>query len=436
MTSPTFPTIACRADDYTSASESFGGCSSITTEIHVDLLRTLAGYGGMAGSDSVGATWAASYDAAAGSALQASSHLVSTCVRVENLLAAGVYNHASGDADAHINGGNSPAPPTAAVDPCLAIMVPSAAGGDGADPSGWPVIKQVSGLLWPNGHQDRLRAAKEVWYAAAADLGQAMDTIPIAVGLLENQMSPEIPAAVAKSSEVLGNFQDLQKAFYDLGDACATYAQALDDAHHAILEQLRKMSEEMAAWEVGMAVLIPLTDGLSELGNGLTAERVTVYATRIGRIIADLAGKVAGLAGRVTEGVTTKLTALWKKLAEWLEKAATKFRGSDDPPPPGVTPKPPAVKPVVSDAKLKNIVDDMYKGVNNANRTGDGTTADAVRNELQTLEPTEGKWHLTKAVDYQRGLVKWLNDRNNTNPADRAVAIRELRNLMDALAGR
>jgi hypothetical protein len=78
----------------------------------------------------------------------------------------------------------------------------------------------------------------------------------------------------------------------------------------------------------------------------------------------------------------------------------------------------------------------MYKDVNYANRTGDGTTADAVRNELKTLEPTEGKWHLTKAVDYQRGLVKWLNDKNNTDPADRAVAIRELRNLMDALAGR
>lgn len=436
MTSPVFPIITCRADDYASASDSFGGCGDITAEIHVDLLATLAGYGGMAGTDSVGTMWAASYDAAAGAALQASSQLVSTCVRIENLLAAGVYNHTSGDADAHITGGNSPTTPTARIDPCLATTVPSAAGDGGADPSGWPLIKEVSGLLWPNGHQDRLRAAKQVWYAAAADLDEAMDTIPVAVQLLENQRSPEIPAAIAKSSEVLGNYQDVQKAFYDLGDACADYAQALDDAHHSILEELRKMSEETAAWEVGMAVLIPFTEGLSELGNSAVAERVTAYASRIGRIIADLASKVAALAGRVSETIATKLGALWKKLAEWLEKAATKFRGAEDPPPSGVTPKPPAVKPAVSDPKLKNIIDDMYKGVNNANRTGDGTTADAVRNELKTLEPTEGKWHLTKAVDYQRGLVKWLNDKNNTDPADRAVAIRELRNLMDALAGR
>ncbi|MBO0852406.1 MAG: hypothetical protein J2P18_01400 [Nocardia sp.] len=58
------------------------------------------------------------------------------------------------------------------------------------------------------------------------------------------------------------------------------------------------------------------------------------------------------------------------------------------------------------------------------------------RDEYQSLQPTEGKWHLTKAVEYQRGLSKWLMDKKNTDPADRAVAIKELQNLMDALGGK
>jgi hypothetical protein len=435
---PTFPIIVCRGDEYHSASESFGGARDIATEVHGALLKTLSGYGGMAGSDTVGAQWAASYDAAVGSALVASSKLVDTCARVRDLLAAGAYNHASAEADAHLDGGgNQPTAPTIGVEPCLATTVPSAVGDGTADPSGWPLIKQVSGLLWPNGHQDELRAAKDVWYAAAAALDEAMNPIPSAVGLLENQASQEIPAAIAKSSETLADFLDLQGAFCDIGDACSEYAQNLDDAHHSILEELRKLAEESAAWEVGMAVLIPFTDGLSELGNAAVVERVTAYAARIGRIIAELAGKVARLAGRIGETVATKLAALGKKLTEWLGKAVAKLgRSGDEPPPPGVGPKPAAVKPTVKDPKLQNIINDLYKGVNNANRTGDGTTADAVRNEYSTLQMTEGKWHLTKAMESQRGLAKWLMDKNNTDPADRAVAIKELKNLMDALAGR
>jgi hypothetical protein len=94
------------------------------------------------------------------------------------------------------------------------------------------------------------------------------------------------------------------------------------------------------------------------------------------------------------------------------------------------------VKPTVNSPKLQNILNDLYKGANNPGRAGDGTTADALRNEFRVGEPTGGKWHLQKALELQRGLAKWLMDRANTDPGDRAVASRELRNLWDAMAGR
>ncbi|MFI5776013.1 hypothetical protein [Nocardia sp. NPDC051570] len=439
MSSPTFPIIVCRGDEYHSAGECFGGARDTASDVHSGLLTTLAAYGGMGGSDSVGTQWAAAYDSAAASALQASSKLVSTCARVRDLLAVGAYNHASGEADAHYDGPTAPpSPPTVGFDPCLATTVPSAAGGDSADPTGWPLIKQVTGLLWPNGHQDKLRAARNVWYAAATALDQATSPIPNAVGLLENQVSPEIPIAVAKSSETLGNFSDVQSAFRDLGDCCSEYAQYLDEAHHSVLEELRKMGEESAAWEAGMGILAPFTGGLSELGNGVLAERIAMYTARIGRFITELAGKVARLAGRITETITTKLGELVKKLAAWLEKAKTRLvrSGGDEPPRPGLPKKPSPVKPTAKDPKLQNLINNLYKGANSEDRVGDGTTADAVRNELQTLQQTGNHWHLVKAMETQRSLANWLMNRANTDPADRAVAIAELKNLMDALAGR
>ncbi|WP_194835943.1 hypothetical protein [Nocardia sp. XZ_19_369] len=436
MSPPTsFPIIVCRGGDYRSASEGLAFIRDDAGEVHGALLRTLSGYGGMGGSDNAGTQWAKSYDEAVDAALQTSSKLVSTCARTSDLIAAGAHNHAVAEATA--NGVAPPPAPATGFDPCLAIVSPSAGGGGGPEPFGWSLIKAVSGLVWPDGHQDQLRAAKGVWYAAAEALDTATGRFPQAVGLLENQQSTEIPAAVASCSETSSNFIELQGAYREIGDACGEYAQHLDDAHREILDELKQMLIETAAVEAGMAVLIPFTGGLSELGNGAVLARIGIYAARIGRIIDRLVTKVAAIVGRIGSAVTGKLKPILAKLGEWLDKAKTKWWRSDPGgPPPGIPPKTPAVKPTVTDTKLQNILNDLYKGANNPARIGDGTTADAVRNEYRTLEPTEGRWHLQKAMETQRGLAKWLMDKSNTDPADRAVAIRELQNLMDALAGR
>ncbi|GAJ82805.1 hypothetical protein NBRGN_057_03120 [Nocardia brasiliensis NBRC 14402] len=430
-----FPIIVCRGEDYRSASEGMGFIRDDASEVHSALLTTLAGYGGMGGSDTAGEQWAKSYDEAVDAALQTSSKLVSTCARTSDLIAAGAHNHAVAEAAA--NGVEPPPTPAVGFDPCLAIRVPSAGGGGGPEPFGWSLIKSVSGLVWPNGHQDQLRAAKDVWYAAAEALDTATGRFPNTVGLLENQQSAEIPAAVAACSETSYNFMELQAAYREIGDSCADYAQHLDDAHSEILDELKKMLIETAAVEAGMAVLVPFTGGLSELGNGAVIARIGVYAARIGRIIDRLVTKVAAIASRIGSAVTGKLKPILTKLGEWLEKAKTKWWRSDSGGGlPELPPKPAAVKPTVNDRKLQNFLDDLYKGANNPDRVGDGTTADAVRNEFRNLVPTEGKWHLQKAMEVQRGLANWLMNKANTDPADRAVAIRELTNLMDALAGK
>ena len=108
-------------------------------------------------------------------------------------------------------------------------------------------------------------------------------------------------------------------------------------------------------------------------------------------------------------------------------------------PPVGVTAPKPAVAPLttpqVTDPTLTNIVTDLYKGTKGRNPTGNGTTADAVRNELLTGNPTKGDFHSKKAQDNINALEKWLAN-NPTTGRDRLVAQSLWNDLILALAGR
>jgi hypothetical protein len=90
-------------------------------------------------------------------------------------------------------------------------------------------------------------------------------------------------------------------------------------------------------------------------------------------------------------------------------------------------------KPNVGPQKLRNIVDDLYKGTTNFGRIGNGTTADALRYELSTGERVFGKSHLQKAEDSLRGLENWLKANPNAPYHDRLVARSLADDLLDAL---
>jgi hypothetical protein len=90
------------------------------------------------------------------------------------------------------------------------------------------------------------------------------------------------------------------------------------------------------------------------------------------------------------------------------------------------------VKPTVSNRKLQNIVDALYKGQGGQNTIGNGTTMNAVRNELITGEPTNGKFHMQKLSD----LVNALNRRlraGDLNAHDKSVVEAILQEALDAL---
>jgi filamentous hemagglutinin len=88
--------------------------------------------------------------------------------------------------------------------------------------------------------------------------------------------------------------------------------------------------------------------------------------------------------------------------------------------------------PEVENAKLQNVVNDLYKGTTNPARVGNGTTADAVRAEAETGQPTGGVFHTMKAEQYSTALSKILQ-RGDLNPHDRVVAQSLYNDLQNAL---
>ena len=98
--------------------------------------------------------------------------------------------------------------------------------------------------------------------------------------------------------------------------------------------------------------------------------------------------------------------------------------------------KPPAPRPSVSETRLGNLVDNLYKGTDSPKRVGDGTTMDAIRNEMRTGRPTGGYFHTTKGKETLRGLENWLRRNPGATDADRSVAENLIHQLRDALGGR
>lgn len=67
-------------------------------------------------------------------------------------------------------------------------------------------------------------------------------------------------------------------------------------------------------------------------------------------------------------------------------------------------------------------MNNLYKGTTNPNRVGNGTTMDAIRNELATGVPTGGRMHTTKGQETLNGLNKWLRRNKDGDYYDRLVA--------------
>ena len=91
-------------------------------------------------------------------------------------------------------------------------------------------------------------------------------------------------------------------------------------------------------------------------------------------------------------------------------------------------------KPTVSNERLSNIIDDLYKGLGSSRQIGSGSTADAIRYERANNLPVEGTWHTVKGSQYASALENWLRKYPQAAPDDIEAARLLLDDLRRALS--
>jgi hypothetical protein len=277
------------------------------------LAGVLEGSAGMAGSDNGAHAWASKYDPLSRDVVGVVSAVVSAAGKISDLLHATAVNHANGDQQSAINDSHPPAVPPGSVPVFPVPSVPSAAGGFGDVPGWWhPIQAYVQGELWPNGHQDQLRAAAQAWRNAAAGLRAAIFAANGAMPYLANQKSPEIPAAIANCNKVRDAVNSAAEGCDVAAKSCDDYASAIDAAHHRIVHEMEVLGGTVAVTEVVAAVLIPFTAGASEaVSKVVDVSRLTATGARIATIIREFraAAELSALPTVSAAGAATRSTS-------------------------------------------------------------------------------------------------------------------------------
>ncbi|WP_375499690.1 hypothetical protein [uncultured Jatrophihabitans sp.] len=312
------PTVTVEVADLSAASR------QLNVSVAEPLLRLVGGAldgimagGGMAGDDPAGAQWASDYDSIAPSAIQAAEDVINSCYRVSAMLGATARNYAQAEAASTVRGHHVDPHITSAVATLpddtrigLPSAVPSAAGGGSGGPPGWHFIAdRLGGLVWPNGHQDRLRATARAWTASAQALDDyALDAVLIDIRPLVDGLR-EGPDISTVCNALSGHLQAVACAHRGLAHACTELAGHIDNAHSRIEHEL----VELLAWTGGIQAVgavasifsFGTAEGPTQAGQ---AARIAATALKVIAILRDfmaavqtVLAEIAPLAGAVAD---------------------------------------------------------------------------------------------------------------------------------------
>lgn len=265
------------------------------------LASSLSGSAGMAGTDTGAHAWAAKYDPLAKALIKSAAADVQGAGQCSDLLFATGVNHLNADGQSAINNETVLEMPPMGAPAFPEPAVPSAEGGHGDVPEWWHTVSAyVQGELWPNGHQDKLRAAAASWTSAGHELrasAQLVNGGPSSMGAiapLSDQKSPEFPDLIKNCTMVRDHITGTANGFDDAAKVCSAYAQTIDDAHHKIIHEMVVLGATVAVTEIIAAVLIPFTAGASEaVSKVVDVSRLTATGTRIATIIREFRSAAA-----------------------------------------------------------------------------------------------------------------------------------------------
>lgn len=286
--------IEVDASGYDSATEAFVRGNQLAAKNYTTLIGKLAGYGGMGGDDRSSEDFVAGYDDAAREAVGAFNDVVDALATLGVLTATSIENHRRANADSVYgrpppvyDGTSVPEGPVdvAYVDP------PSALGADNQDlPEFWNIIvDHLQGWAWPSADVGRLRDAASAWEAAAGDVDRLATYCEVATNHLSAQMSDEIPLAISAINELEESIGDLTDEFRSIGEACADYADQVEQTRELIKGILKDLAIEAGISLAAGAVVGFFTfGGGAAAGTAIAGWRAAACARKIIRVLAAL----------------------------------------------------------------------------------------------------------------------------------------------------
>ncbi|WP_255788290.1 hypothetical protein [Mycobacteroides abscessus] len=270
------------------------------TQMATETTNELAGFAGMAGTDLAGKSFADSYDPAVNALVEALGNLGNGAAKVGLILAASAHNYN----DANAAAAHKPPPdigpmPEQPLGCPPTPNVPSAWGDPSPGPWWWKlIVAYAQSKLWPDGHQDQLRASEGKLNAIASWSYRQAELLWEGMGLLRDQDAEDIEAGHAVASDIYQQLFDISENAKTLAQMCADHARNIDETRSAIENAVAELGITTALiWAAG-ALLTPVTAG----GSGYAAAGIS--AARL----AQVGSKVAALVTRF-EGATVAVAA-------------------------------------------------------------------------------------------------------------------------------
>jgi hypothetical protein len=273
------------------------------------LAGKLAAYAAMAGDDATSRDFAAAYDPAAREAVATLTDLTHALIGLGRLIDASGRAHARAEASAAGAAGlRTNAYSGGGLDEDSFVRVspdppPSSLGGSVAsglgDVHAW-ILDQVEGFVWPGADVGLLRDAAATWRRTSGSVADLTAHLDVVAGLLQQQLSPEIPLAVTAISELRTLVEDAADELLALAEACDDYAAAVEDTRdrtRALLTEIGQMVVE----EVAITVIVAgITGGLGGGAKALAAlARVRAQAPRFHALLTSLRVVVASAGTRL-----------------------------------------------------------------------------------------------------------------------------------------
>jgi hypothetical protein len=295
--------LAVQEQGYASAAESLVSGNELAAQTATRLAGRLRSYAGMAGDDSTATEFAASYDEAAKTSIEALQSTVGAFGVLGRMVEASVANHARAEAGSILPGwARAVAGPPTVADRAVGVLLappPSSLGADDGGPGGpaGMVLGLLQDVFWPNADTDRVRSAGEAWTAAGEAVGVLEAHCRSALAGLEGERSPEIPLAVAVVREVGDRVVDLSTQLGALGSACYEYADHVDAKRSELLSLLEDLVIELGITiAVGGALTFLSGGAAGAAASGVGATRLAAATTRARGILDSLRVLTSGSA--------------------------------------------------------------------------------------------------------------------------------------------